>query len=189
VTPAHSIPVRTPDTKDWTWVLERPCPECGFASGDITPAEISERLLSSVEQIAGAMDRTDVRERPDPDTWSPLEYACHVRDVCRVYLERLQLMLAEDDPHFPDWDQDATAVEVDYAGQDPETVRIELLARARELADAWDAVDEDSWFRTGNRGDGARFTVLTLGRYLVHDPAHHAWDVTGALQGRPRTLA
>ena len=19
-----------PDTKDWTWVLERPCPECGF---------------------------------------------------------------------------------------------------------------------------------------------------------------
>ena len=20
----------TPDTKDWTWVLERPCPECGF---------------------------------------------------------------------------------------------------------------------------------------------------------------
>ena len=20
----------TPDTKDWTWVLQRPCPECGF---------------------------------------------------------------------------------------------------------------------------------------------------------------
>ena len=19
-----------PDTKDWTWVLQRPCPECGF---------------------------------------------------------------------------------------------------------------------------------------------------------------
>jgi hypothetical protein len=19
-----------PDTKDWTWVLRRPCPECGF---------------------------------------------------------------------------------------------------------------------------------------------------------------
>lgn len=19
-----------PDTKDWTWVLDRPCPECGF---------------------------------------------------------------------------------------------------------------------------------------------------------------
>jgi hypothetical protein len=19
-----------PDTKDWTWVLHRPCPECGF---------------------------------------------------------------------------------------------------------------------------------------------------------------
>ena len=20
----------TPDSKDWTWVLQRPCPECGF---------------------------------------------------------------------------------------------------------------------------------------------------------------
>src|SRR5665647_1019250 len=23
-----------PDTKDWTWVLQRPCPECGMAAGD-----------------------------------------------------------------------------------------------------------------------------------------------------------
>jgi hypothetical protein len=24
-----------PDDKDWTWVLERRCPECGFAAGTV----------------------------------------------------------------------------------------------------------------------------------------------------------
>ncbi len=24
----------TPDYKDWTWVLDRPCPECGYDASD-----------------------------------------------------------------------------------------------------------------------------------------------------------
>ncbi|MET4060267.1 hypothetical protein ABIB35_001812 [Arthrobacter sp. UYP6] len=32
-------------------------------------------------------------QRPDEGTWSPLEYAAHVRDLCRVYRARLNLML------------------------------------------------------------------------------------------------
>lgn len=39
-----------------------------------------------------------------------------------------------------------------------------------------------AWERTGLRSDGAQFTVLTLGQYLVHDPVHHVWDVTGVRQ-------
>lgn len=71
--------------------------------------------------------------RSCPNRWRrgatpPLAYACHLRDVCRVYTERLALMSTQDDPHHPNWDQDATAVE---------------------------------------------------DRYLVHDPVHHLWDVTG----------
>jgi hypothetical protein len=33
---------------------------------------------------------------------------------------------------------------------------------------------------TQRRGDGARFTVESFARYLVHDPVHHLFDVTGA---------
>ena len=35
----------------------------------------------------------------------------------------------------------------------------------------------DQWQRPGGRSDGARFTVGTLARYLLHDPVHHVWDV------------
>ena len=62
--------------------------------------------------------------------WSPLEYGAHVRDVYRLFDERLALMLTEDEPTFADWDQDVTAREQRYAEQDPEVVADELEAAA-----------------------------------------------------------
>ena len=41
------------------------------------------------------------------------------------------------------------------------------------------AVSGDQWRRPGRRSDGAVFTVESFGRYLVHDPVHHLYDVTG----------
>ena len=68
------------------------------------------RLRQRQRLAAGAGADPASRDRPAPDVWSPLEYACHVRDVHRVFAERVRLMLAEDDPLFDDWDQDAAAV-------------------------------------------------------------------------------
>jgi hypothetical protein len=168
----------TPDTKDWTWVLNRPCPECGFDSRTVTGADVPDLLRRNAAAwpaaLAGAAD-----VRPRPDRWSPLEYACHVRDVHRVYAERLHLMTTEDDPHYPNWDQDATAVDERYQEQDPATVLAEFAAAAEVLAAAFEKVTD--WTRTGTRSDGAHFTIETFARYLVHDPIHHLWDVTGVV--------
>src|SRR5206468_3460537 len=103
------------DTKDWTWVLGRPCPECGFDASAFPRASIGAMIRANAEQWQGVLSRDDVARRPDEATWSPLEYACHVRDVFRIYDGRLALMLTEDDPLFENWDQDATAVEDRYA--------------------------------------------------------------------------
>ena len=119
----------------------------------------------------------DVTERPSEDRWSPLEYACHVRDVFRIYDERLALMLTEDDPPFPNWDQDASAVDDAYNDQDAAVVATEIVMAGNRLADAFDAVTGDQWERTGVRSDGVAFTVDTFGRYFIHDPIHHLVDV------------
>jgi hypothetical protein len=68
----------------------------------------------------------NVRRRPSPGVWSALEYGCHVRDVLRLYDERLGLMLTVAEPHYANWDQDATAVADRYAEQDPAAVTAEL---------------------------------------------------------------
>jgi hypothetical protein len=165
-----------PDTKNWTWVLERRCDDCGCDAKLVGDDEIGLRVLEAARVLAQHATGT---ARPRPDVWSPLEYACHVRDTCRVFLGRLGRMLTEDDPAFENWDQDATAVQDDYGSQDPDVVAREVVEAATALATAYADVPSDAWGRTGRRSDGARFTVRTLGQYLVHDPVHHVWDVTG----------
>ena len=166
-----------PDEKDWTWVLDEVCPECGFDTATVDRDELASRIARTTDAWRAILVRHDVRERPNESTWSPLEYACHVRDVHRVYAGRVGRMLAEDDPHYDNWDQDATAVEEGYAEQDPATVARELAAAGSTLGDLFAGVDGPSWDRTGRRSDGASFTVDSIGRYYLHDIEHHIWDV------------
>src|SRR5688500_12169095 len=122
-----------PDEKDWTWVLERVCPECGFDTTEVDRDDLAGRIATTSAAWAQVLAGPDVRSRPDDATWSPLEYACHVRDVHSVYAGRVGRMLAEDDPHYENWDQDATAVAEHYGEQDPATVAGELAATGATL--------------------------------------------------------
>ena len=168
-----------PDTKDWTWVLERPCPECGFDAAAMDVEAMGIMLRDNVAAWREVLRRADAAQRPTPSVWSPLEYACHVRDVFRLYDERLELMLTQDDPLYANWDQDETAIAEDYAGQDPAVVADELVTAAAAVADRFDNVTGDQWDRRGRRSDGASFTVDTFARYFAHDWVHHLNDVGG----------
>lgn len=170
----------TPDDKDWTWVLAEVCAECEFDVRSFPREEIGEMIrenAASWQRILAAADAGVLRHRRSSDKWSDLEYAAHVRDVFRLYDVRLGLMLTEDGPTYPNWDQDVTAVEENYNGEDPAVVSSELVEAAEALATRFDGVSGDQWDRTGYRSDGAEFTVETFARYLIHDPAHHLWDV------------
>lgn len=180
-TPAAPV-TPEPDDKDWTWTLERPCPECGFDAAMIEPVAIPALVRDAVSRWPDVLSRPDVGTRPEPATWSPLEYACHVRDVCTLFVERLQLMLDAapgDTPTFANWDQDQTALQDRYWEQEPALVGAQLAAAGEELAVAYTRVRDDDWNRTGLRSNGSGFTVESLGRYLLHDLFHHVWDVSG----------
>ena len=168
-----------PDTKDWTWVLVRPCPECGLAAGDVDPTEIAARVLADLPRWEHVLRRTEARERPVPETWSATEYACHVRDVFELFERRIRLMLDEDDPIFPNWNQDEAAIADDYAAQLPSEVASQLVAAGRAVAETFERIPADGWDRVGRRSNGSTFTVATLGQYFLHDVVHHLHDVRG----------
>ncbi|WP_213815306.1 DinB family protein [Glaciihabitans sp. dw_435] len=167
----------TPDTKNWTWVIARRCPECGFDASTLDvvtlPALIRRNASVWTTVLAGA----GVANRPDDSTWSHLEYAAHVRDVLRVYRARVALMMTEDDPLYQNWDQDATAVDDNYGAQNPAVVAEELTVAAEALAADFARLRGDDWNRPGRRSDGAQFTIATLGAYFAHDIEHHLVDV------------
>jgi SAM-dependent methyltransferase len=167
-----------PDTKDWTWVLERPCPECGFDAPGLARERVPDAIRDNATLWEVVLGTDDAAVRPAPHLWSPLEYACHVRDVNRIFDERVRMMLSEDGPAFAAWDQDATAVERDYGSQDAAKVAEEVSAAAEAVAATYESVPDDAWERTGTRSDGNEFTVDTLARYHLHDLVHHAHDVS-----------
>ena len=166
-----------PDTKDWTWTLHRPCPECGFEAASVPSADIATRVTASTDPWPRVLASPHAKERPDPATWSPLEYGCHVRDVCHLFEQRVRLMLTQEAPAFENWDQDETAVAQRYGEQEPAVVAREVVEAAAGLAGTYAAVPDDAWGRTGLRSDGSEFTVLTLGQYALHDLVHHLRDV------------
>jgi hypothetical protein len=167
----------TPDDKDWTWVLERPCPECGFDTSSFPREQVGSLLRDNATTWVEVLGRADAEARPSDDVWSPLEYGCHVRDVFRLYDHRLRRMLDEDDPLYENWDQDQSAIDDRYGEQDPAVVAVEVRESADALAATFDGVQGDQWERPGRRSDGASFTIETFARYFIHDPIHHLHDV------------
>jgi hypothetical protein len=168
-----------PDTKDWTWVLQSPCPECGFDATTASPATAPGIVSGMLPRWRTVLRRPDVAARPDDQTWSALEYACHVRDVFTLFDQRLSLMLTDDEARFDDWDQDRAAVEKDYATADPAAVGDELAAAGERIAASFAGVPKERWDRTGTRSNGSEFTVLTFAQYFLHDVVHHLHDVKG----------
>ena len=171
--PPADIP---PEDKDWTGVLVAGCAECGFDPGyDV--ATTGERLRATIPTWQARLTAPDATTRPSPQTWSPVEYACHVRDVCELFRMRLGLMLAEDGARFANWDQDETAVADRYWEADPVHVGEQIVAGADGAAQVFARPQGADWDRPGIRSNGSAFTVESLGAYFLHDLVHHEWDV------------
>ena len=168
----------TPDTKDWTWVLTRLCPECGFDPATVHPTDVADQIRGDAADWVHRLNAPGAADRRVPTVWSILEYGCHVRDVHRIFNHRVRLMLTEDDPQFANWDQDETATADDYASQQPATVATELFDAASVVADTYANVPADAWSRRGLRSNGSEFTIATISIYHLHDVLHHAHDVS-----------
>lgn len=165
------------DTRDWTFVVEDGCADCGYTPHD--PVLTIERLEATVPRWARALERPGATERPAPGVWSTVEYASHSRDLVRVLGERVTAMLAEEGAPFADYDGEAEAVRQQFWAADPRTVAREVAAETERTIAVLEGVRGEAWERTGLRGDGQPFTITQLCRYLLHDIEHHLHDVDG----------
>lgn len=172
------------DDKDWTWVLDKPCPECSVAVGELSIGEIADlNRRCADEWSAVLLAHPTPTTRPAPEIWSPVEYGCHVRDVFGLFIERLELMLAQDNPTFANWNPNITAEAERYDLAEATTVAAEIVQAGHEIADRFAALSAVQLDRPAQRSDGANFSVLSFARYEIHDPVHHLWDVTGSPLG------
>lgn len=137
----------------------------------------------------GSTDRPDAvfRRRPEPSTWSALEYTAHVADRLDHLGPAILRITRENHPSITVFDNEQRATEQAYNHLERTEVLGWLDFACAELASVLDGVNADDWTRTGLL-DGEDRDALTMARDGVHEGAHHLRDVhrvLAAVRGRP----
>jgi hypothetical protein len=157
------------------------CPQCGFSYA-VGRADIIPWLRSDVRAFLEKLGRFDdaaARTRPAREVWSPLEYACHVRDVLRVQRERVLLAGREVEPAFAPMRRDERVIEDRYNEQDPAVVAADLAQAGNEFTSLLDGLDDAGWMRTGiyNYPQPTVRTVEWIAIHTDHELLHHRGDI------------
>ena len=171
------------------------CPECGLDYDTISPSDAKVAIRSFPRRyrsaVAGALeddaDEGLIRRRPDPATWSALEYTVHVADLYESFASAFRKMYEQDKPAISDlWDPDERVVSERYNEQDPMGAVDRLDAAAESLAKVLDGVGADGWSRTATFPWGER-DLLMMTRNAVHEGSHHLRDVERVLEAARRS--
>ena len=170
-----------------TWIWPQPgwtCEECAFNYDATDPATVSEAMTKVGKRLRAPLTRglkdedldAVLRTRPEPDKWSALEYASHIRDVLELNVDRITKVLVEDRITFEAIDPDELVIARDYNGQDPSAVADAIDATAAALAAVLASVPDDGWDRMWVRGD-REFTIDWAARNVKHEVDHHLLDI------------
>jgi hypothetical protein len=165
------------------------CEECGFDDEALGPEAVpaalrafGRRYRAPLTRFLPGEDGDDLlRQRPEPDVWSALEYAAHLRDVLESYDRWVRQTLAEDRPVLEGPGPVEMAAERAYAQDDPGAVADALAANAERLATTFETVPDDGWNRVGVR-HGEERSVLLSARRAVHEGNHHLLDIGRVLR-------
>ena len=158
------------------------CPECGFEY-DLDQAVAADvAIVAAIAEVVGlltSLHDEDARARPDPQTWSPLEYACHLRDVFLVQRERVLLARRVDEPDLVPMGRDERAVHDGYDEQDPEIVARQLTDAALMFANVLARLDDATWDRTViyNYPAPTARSLRWVAVHTEHEARHHLADI------------
>jgi DinB family protein len=154
------------------------CSFCRMAYQTVGLDEARATLRALPEQITVAATAVPAElraVRPARDTWSVVEYACHVRDVLAGNTIRLYRMRTEERPTFEPLFGDLRALRFRYTTRDLDAVLAELASNVAGFLDESAAVID--WERTGSRLPGEERSARWLLRHTAHEGVHHVRDI------------
>jgi hypothetical protein len=160
------------------------CAECGFDATLLTTADAITALRSLGRRWREAFEDVPddvLRRRPDPQTWSPLEYAAHTRDILALLGHALGQILDDERPEFPAIEPDPPGTDHGYNELDPARVLGSLERNANTMADRASKALPAHFARTATLGSGEQTDGAGVLKHAVHDATHHLKDVQRAI--------
>jgi DNA segregation ATPase FtsK/SpoIIIE, S-DNA-T family len=164
------------------------CAQCGFTYGLLDRSALPGSMRAHGRTVAQRVESgsDDLGTRRLPEEWSPLEYACHVRDVLLMQRDRLYVALVEDEPSFKPMYREERVAFDRYSTQSPSAVADQIIMSADLLAHAFDGLSEGQWARPllYNFPVPARRDVEWVAHHTVHEMIHHLADIDRILGSR-----
>jgi hypothetical protein len=157
------------------------CDECGFEYDEGTAPEAAAVIRDGAAELAAILrlGEAGLSTRREPGRWSPLEYACHVRDMLLVQRERLLAARRLERPLAEPMGRDERVEFDGYAGQNPADVARQLGDAAQLLANDLDRLNQADWDRRViyTYPHHAERSLRWLAIHTVHEVGHHLLDV------------
>lgn len=157
------------------------CADCGFVYDAIDARGAGTAIIEGATALGRLVSdpRADSRSRREPAKWSPLEYACHVRDVLIVQRERVLLGRRRRAPTLEPMGRNERVEHDGYADQDPEDVARQLADAARLFANVLSRLEDHDWERTVmyNYPARAERPLAWVAVHTLHEVQHHIRDV------------
>jgi hypothetical protein len=162
------------------------CEECGFEYDLDQASGAAASIQAGVAELAQAIlsaDNGDVRTRRRPQVWSPLEYACHVRDVLLVQRERVLLARRVERPSLAMMGRDERVEHDGYSEQDPADVARQMGDAALMFANDLRRITAAESQRTliYNFPEPTERTLDWVAMHTLHEVRHHIEDVRAQL--------
>lgn len=160
--------------------MER-CEECRFEFETSDASLAGPAIVQGATRVSQMLTdpRANLVSRRVPETWSPLEYGCHLRDVLIVQRERVLLARRADHPSPPLMGREERVEHDGYAEQEPTDVARQLTDAAALLANVLSRLGPEDWERVVVY-DGLEPPERTL-RWVAldtwHEVHHHLLDV------------
>jgi len=141
--------------------------------GDRDPWAVQAELVPELRRLTAGLSREEMARPEGAGKWSILEVVRHLADTEIVYGYRMRLILAEDDPQIPGYDQDLWARALGYQEADLEATLLELEAARAGSLRMLRGLGEAQWERAGHHAERGRETVRGIFRLLAaHDLIH-----------------
>jgi hypothetical protein len=151
-----------------------------------SPRDLIDSLSSAPDALegllAGVDDDLGRRARGGDEGWNVVQVLCHLRDAEERAVVRLRAMRDEDEPFLEAYDQDAWAVERDYAGDDLRRAAGAFARHRAEHVAALRALPTGAWERVGSHEEVGRMTILNHAIHIATHDLQHLAQVARALR-------
>lgn len=131
------------------------------------------RLPERIQRLIEEESDEDLKRAGIGGAWGAVEHIAHLKDFDEVTLERVELMLQQDDPEIDIFDTDVRAIEQDYHAEDPRKTAVEFENLREILVNRLDALEDGDWQRTARHPDLGAITLESLVERLDEHDAQH----------------